>query len=157
MKSKLGTPIYLEVIELGNGNMVCCISNGCDDVPLMVRQAMADLLMDRHTYATRGTLGGSAKLYGISYFPDAHRYDYITPAGLMADNDFRFYELSGSLKSDLTVGSTISFIVRDGETELGLDSDLVMRAHATGKNADPIKVVRFQYHDASLAEAQVPC
>ena len=150
MTHKYDTPLYLEVIALGNNTKVCRLSNGCDNVPLPVRHALAELLLDKHTGNHRGTLGSAGKLYGTSYFPDMHRYDYITPAGLMADTDFWFYELSGSLKSDLTIGSTINFIVRDGDIEYTLDSDMAVKAHATGKADKPIRIVSFRYHDSTL-------
>lgn len=150
MTSKLETPIYLEVIALGSEGKVCRLSNGCDNVPLEVRKAFADLVLDKHTSVNRGTLGGAGKLYGTSYFPTGHRYDSINPSGLMADTDCWFYELHGSLKNDLTVGSSISFIVRDGMDELILDSDMVLKAHATGHESNPIRVVSFRYHDSTL-------
>lgn len=150
MTQKLETPIYLEVINLGNDAKVCRLSNGCDNVPLEVRRAFADLLLDKHTSVNRGSLGGAGKMYGTSHFPGTHRYDNITPAGLMSDTDFWFYELHGSLKNDLSAGSTIAFIVRDGDDEVDLDSDMVLKAHASGSGPNPIRVVSFRYHDSTL-------
>jgi len=147
---KLGTPIYLEVISIGSNSLVCRLSNGCDNVPLHVRKAVATLLVDGHTSQSRGTLGGAGKMYGTSYFPGTHRYDFIRPNGLMSDTDQWFYELQGSLAPDMTEGSTINFTLRDGEMEYGLTSDNALHALATGQNDNPIRVVSFKYFDSAL-------
>lgn len=152
--TKLKTPLYLEVITVGNNNLVCRLTNGCDHVPMVVRRAFAELLMDAHVQH-RGTLGGAGKMYGTSYFPGTHRYDYITPGGLKSDTDYWFYELSGSLKCDLTVGSTISFVLRDGDYETVLDSDSALAAIATAEHKSPMRVVAFKYYDSALERLQI--
>lgn len=149
-KVKLGTPLYLEVIAVGSGSLVCRLSNGCDNVPLQVRKAFAALMLDTHTCQSRGTLAGAGKMYGTSHFPGAHRYDFITPVGLTSDTDYWFYELQGSLKHDMTEGSTINFTMRDGELEIPLNSDNALHAVATGQNDSPIRVVSFRYFDSAL-------
>jgi len=147
---KLETPLYLEVVKVGSGILVCRLSNGCDNVPLHVRRAFAALMLDTHTCQSRGTLGGAGKMYGISHFPGTHRYDFITPGGLMSDTDYWFYELHGSLKHDMTEGSTINFTMRDGDMELPLNSDNALKAVATSQNTNPIRVVSFRYFDSTL-------
>ena len=149
---KLETPLYLQVVTVGSGTLVCRLSNGCDNVPLHVRKAFAALMLDTHTCQTRGTLGGAGKMYGISHFPGSHRYDFITPGGLTSDTDYWFYELHGSLKHDMTKGSTIRFTMRDGDMEIPLDSDSALKAVTTGQTANPTRVVSFKYFDSALEQ-----
>ena len=147
---KLETPLYLQVVTVGSGSLVCRLTNGCDTVPLHVRKAFAALMLDTHTCQTRGTLGGAGKMYGISHFPGSHRYDFIAPGGLKSDTDYWFYELHGSLKHDMSEGSTTNLTMRDGDMEIPLDSVNALKAVATGQDANPIRVVSFRYFDSAL-------
>jgi hypothetical protein len=141
----MSNPIYIKVVSLSNGTLVgvLCTNKDGENVEFGIRKMFGDVITGKHL--TIGSIS-RPKLFGVSHFPGQLARDYITPAGLTPDPDYRYYTLNGSLFSNMILGAMITFTLRGGLGEFQLDTESLMRAWQSGDSCSPLSVTTFDYH-----------
>lgn len=141
----MSNPIYIKVVSLSNGTLVgvLCTNKDGENVEFGIRKMFGDVITGKHL--TNGSVV-RPKLFGVSHFPGQRSRDYITPAGLTPDPDYRYYTLNGSLFSNMILGAMITFTLRGDLGEFQLDTESLMRAWQSGGSCSPMSVTTFDYH-----------
>lgn len=140
--------IYLKVTSLSNGQLVGVVHSRTSgaDVPADILKGLAQLLCNGFTDRS---FSGNQKLFGDTILPAASVYDYITPAGLMADASNRFYGLNGSLQGMLKEGGMVVFLVDNDPLvdELSVEGiKALLYPNTPSGHKAPQRVVSFKHY-----------